>query len=100
MEDDKLLIKYTREKIMEYIFVNNVTMDMIRAMVRDDKTDVRVQNHLMSNLRLMEKIIKKRDAIIRQINNLNCGKYMDCKSRFARHTRENFIEYPDPIRKV
>ena len=68
MED--LLHEYTKEKIMECIFVNNATVDMVKAMICDENTDEVVQSYLSEYYDEVVDMIQKRDKIMQRINSM------------------------------
>ena len=68
MED--VLHEYTKEKIMECIFVNNATVDMVKAMICDENTDEVVQSYLSEYYDEVVDMIQKRDKIMQRIDSL------------------------------
>ena len=68
MED--VLHEYTKEKIMECIFVNNATVDMVKAMICDENTDVNIQYFLLEHYDEVVDMIQKRDKIMQRINSM------------------------------
>ena len=82
MED--VLHEYTKQKIIECIFVNNGTVDMVKAMICDENTDVVIQSYLIEHYDEVVDMIQKRDKIMQRINSMRrkiivkCTNAMEC----------------------
>ena len=55
---------------MECIFVNNATVDMVKAMICDENTDEVVQSYLSEYYDEVVDMIQKRDKIMQRINSM------------------------------
>ena len=72
-EQDRVLKEYARDVITKLLFVDNVTVDMLHKMIRDDETDVVIQNFILDNHRHLITTIEMRDEIKDHIRTMGTG---------------------------